>query len=47
MPRLEDLKRFYKLMKWLEKNTGGKRKLEDCNPLNEGAILVRRWKLSR
>ena len=35
MPRLEDLKRFYKLMKWLEKNTGGKRKLEDCNPLND------------
>ena len=35
MPRLEDLKRFYKLMKKLEKNTGGKRQLEDCNPLND------------
>ena len=32
MTRLDDLKTFYELMEGLEENTGGRRRLGDCDP---------------
>ncbi len=38
MTRLKDLKKFYRLMNMLEKNTEGRRKLGDCDPATDTSI---------
>ena len=38
MARLKDLKRFYRLMNTLEKNTGERRRLGDCDPATDPSI---------
>ena len=38
MTRLNDLKRFYRLMDRLEKNVNGRRRLGDCDPATDPAV---------